>query len=222
MTYYLPEHLSFCDCGGRMVFLDLLRDRYFQLSPSLGTALGALMEGRAAPAPEVADLVRRGLIVNDPAMGQPIAPVEATRPARSAIEDGAPNSVSAWRNAPEVAWRLARASAQLRTKPFCAVLKDVRTAREKSRRMRRDLDIQSVQRFAMAFHRAQCLIPIKPVCLPESLALLGFVFSRGALADLVIAVNGPPFQAHCWVQTHDTLLNNPLDHALSFAPIRVV
>ncbi|MCK5746162.1 MAG: lasso peptide biosynthesis B2 protein, partial [Oricola sp.] len=200
MTYYLPKHLSFCDCGGRLVFLDLLRDRYFQLSPSLGAALGALMEDRAAPTPEVADLLRRGLIVNDPALGQPIAPVEATRPARSAIEYGAPNSESAWRNAPEVAWRLARTSAQLRAKPFCAVLEDVRKAREKSRRLRRDLDILSIERLAVAFHRAQRLIPIKPVCLPESLALLRFLLSRGALADLVIAVSGSPFQAHCWVQ----------------------
>lgn len=222
MTYSLPKNLSFCDCGGRMVFLDISRDRYFQLSASLGKALRALMDDRPAPAEAIAGLLRRGLIVEGRAGADPIAPHAARPPTRSVIEDSALTAGSDWRFAPEVAWRLAQARSQLGVKPFGAVLEGVRTAREKTRRMRRRLDIHSMERLALTFHRAQRLVPVKAVCLPASLALLGFLFSRGALADLVIAVSGPPFQAHCWVQAHDTLLNDALDHALSFTPIRVV
>jgi len=222
MTYYLPKHLSFCDNGGQMVFLDLARDRYFQLSSSLGKALRALMEGRPAPAEGIAGLLRRGLIVDDCAVGHPLAQIAATRPVRSAIEDSVLTSESDWRVAPEVTWRLMQASTQLRTKPFRAVLERVTNAKEKIRRMRRDLDVQAIERLAVTFHRTQRLIPIKSVCLPDSLALLGFLFSRGAAVDLVVAVNSPPFQAHCWVQAQGTLLNSPLDHALSFTPIRII
>ncbi len=205
-----------------MVLLDLSRDRYFQLPSPLGKTLRALMEDRPAAPEGIASLKKRGIIVEERADGHPIAPTAATRPVRSIIEDGAPIFRSEWRVAPEVAWRLLRASMLLRTKPFSIVLEEVTGAKEKSSLKRRRLDIQSIERLAMTFHRAQRLIPIKPVCLPDSLALLGFLFSRGAQADLVIAVSSPPFQAHCWVQMHETLLNNPLDHALSFAPIRVV
>lgn len=205
-----------------MVFLDLSRDRYFQLSSSLGKALRALMEDRPAPAEGIAGLMRRGLIVNDCVAGHPIAPLAATRPVRSAIEDKAFTSRSDWAVAPEVAWRFAQAGAQLHTKPFGTVLERVTRAKEKIHRRRCQIDIQSIVRLAVTFHRAQRLIPIRPICLPASLALLGFLFSRGALADLVIAVSVPPFQAHCWVQANETLLNSPLDHALSFTPIKVV
>ena len=205
-----------------MVLLDIAHDRYFHLSAPLETAMRALGAGRPAPSGAIDRLLKRGLIVTDAAGGRSVAPAEATAPSHSAVETAATAPAIAWRAAPEVAWRLAQARYELRTRSLGAILD--RVARKKSilQRGRPPADRGALTRLASRFHGAQRVTPVTPVCLPDSLALLSFLFSRGATADLVIAVSGPPFQAHCWVQAQDLLLNSPLDLALSFTPIRIL
>lgn len=222
MDYSLPRHLSFCACGARLVFLDLARDRYFHLSAPLEAAMRAASAGGPAPAGAIARLVARGLLVSDSAVGRPVAPVAATAPRRSVVESAATAPGIAWEAAPEVAWRLALARHDLRTRTLAGVLG--RVARTKSILQRRGGPAHQgvIERLAARFLSAQRLTPAAPVCLPDSLALLTYLFSRGASGDLVIAVSDPPFQAHCWVQAGDLVLNSPLDLARSFTPIRLV
>lgn len=222
MGYYLPQHLSFCECGGRMVVLDIARDRYFHLSAPVETAMRALSAGSPAPPGTIDRLLGRGLIVTDPADGRSMAPVAATAPSHSAVETAATAPAIAWRAAPEVAWRLAQARHALRTQSLAAIFDHVARKKAVLQRGRPPSDQGALTRLAVRFHGAQRLTPLTPVCLPDSLALLAFLFGRGATADLVIAVSGPPFQAHCWVQSQDLLLNSPLDLAVSFTPIRIV
>lgn len=205
-----------------MVLLDVARDRYFHLSAPLETAMRALSAGSPALPGAIDRLLGRGLIVTDPADGRSVAPVSAAAPSHSAIETAARAPAIAWRAAPEVAWRRAQARYALRTQSLGAILDRVARTKSILQRGRRPADRGALTRLALRFHGAQRLTPVTPVCLPDSLALLAFLFSRSATADLVIAVSGPPFKAHCWVQAQDLLLNSPLDLALSFTPIRII
>lgn len=82
---------------------------------------------------------------------------------------------------------------------------------------------QSFVEFRAAdFQAARCLFPAPRNCLPDSLALLDFLFEVGVAADLVIGVRMDPYGAHCWVQSKEALLNETVDYAASFTPILVV
>ncbi len=72
---------------------------------------------------------------------------------------------------------------------------------------------------AAEFQAARCLFPAPPNCLPDSLALLDYLYNQGVVADLVIGVRMAPYGAHCWVQTREALLNEAVDYAASFTPI---
>lgn len=221
MEYYLPRHLSFCDCAGQIVFLDISRDRYFQLSPALEHALRALMNGRPAPGEDVDKLFQLGLIVNDHAIGEPLKPIAITPPTQSAIEDNEQMPTGDWRTTLDVARRVLQTKMRLRANSIYDVFEQVACAKAKIH-SHKVANIRATERLAVAFDRARSLVPIKSTCLPDSLALIDLLFSRGLTADLVIAVSVSPFQAHCWAQAQNTLLNAPLDHALTFTPIRTI
>lgn len=59
-------------------------------------------------------------------------------------------------------------------------------------------------------------------CLFESLLLIEYLARYRIFPDWVFGVHMAPFNAHCWVQYGDVVLNDTLEHARSFTPIMAV
>lgn len=218
MTYYMPRNFNVCVNGGHALFLDIERDRYFRLAPKRDATVRALINGDSIREDELQALLRLGIVVEQSIDAVPLAPPSVIPPARSLVEhQGSERSGSHWLLLPEIAWLLALARANLRTKGFASVIKSLAAGKK-----RMGDNFNSVEDVAFAFDNTRRLVPLPSVCLPDSLALLAFLSRRDIRADLVIGVKSRPFGAHCWVQRGDFILNCPLDDATMFTPILVV
>ena len=72
---------------------------------------------------------------------------------------------------------------------------------------------------ARRFAEAHLHLPGLARCLPRSLALIDFLDRRGATAQLIFGVRTHPFEAHCWVQSGDVILNDTVSRASWYTPI---
>lgn len=75
---------------------------------------------------------------------------------------------------------------------------------------------------AAAFAASRSLAPFARNCLHDSLALDRWLTARGLPAMLVFGVKLDPFEAHCWLQVRDAILNDSYDHVSRFTPILAV
>ncbi len=85
MSYRLRPGLSFCRRDGHTIFLDVVADRFFEVTTTLATALDRVTEAKAGAAARV--LAEQGLIVPNEAAGGPIAPF-AWLPAEASRMEG--------------------------------------------------------------------------------------------------------------------------------------
>lgn len=213
MPWQLAPHVSFCVASGRVIFLDLASDRYVALPTTLGPGFCEWVAGGAAGAgPEALPLlVRAGLLCPADAPGV-IRPVASERAIREISIDAA-NTPSFSRLIPVVAssWRARRRLARL---GLAATLDRALGARPSSAN-------GSEARCAAAFMSVRRHLPLPWRCLPDALAMLDYLARRGACASIVFGVTSNPFQAHCWLQSGDQLLNDRLDRVAAFTPILV-
>lgn len=217
MNYHLPPHVSFGFLGERVVALDLRADRYFLIAAPDAAALrafGAAAEGKAELRPLDA-LVRRRLI--GIGAGAPIEPVFAEALRLSALEAAATGG-----RIPVLEAACFRASAglHLRVSGLKATLGRWRHLR---RRYERRLPSRSAQdaavRIAQGYADARVLLPTKPLCVPDSLALARSLWRRGIDADVYFGVRLSPFMAHAWVQRGDVLLSDKLNTVGEYTPV---
>ena len=59
-------------------------------------------------------------------------------------------------------------------------------------------------------------------CLYDSLALLVFLAASDLFPTWVFGVQEEPFEAHCWVQAGEVVLNDSLESVSAFTPIMIV
>jgi len=59
-------------------------------------------------------------------------------------------------------------------------------------------------------------------CLYRSMLLLGYLRARGLSASWVFGVQTWPFEAHCWLQAGEVVLDDHLEHVCGFTPILVL
>ena len=64
--------------------------------------------------------------------------------------------------------------------------------------------------------------PRSYLCLFDSLALFDLLLRHGVRVDWVYGVQAEPFEAHCWLQAGDLVVNDTLDRVAPFTPIMVV
>lgn len=77
-------------------------------------------------------------------------------------------------------------------------------------------------RHVRVFRRILPWAPFQGVCLYRSFFLLAFLRRRGLDAAWVFGVRTWPFEAHCWLQVGDVVLDDSIDHVRLFAPILAV
>lgn len=211
----LPDHLGVCEVDGRILMLDLRRDRYLELDPGSASVLRRWRQGNAdlEADPGFSQLVERGMLVPAESYQAPRW-TETKVPAHSLLgrtsTHGAP-----WAAVPEVAATLWSTRRRLRRKGLEAAVNEVR--RRKAAAAAGD-----PLPYLARFRAARRLVPLAPNCLVDSLSLSALLCSRGVRCDLVFGVKLEPFAAHCWLQNDDAVLNDAADSVSTFTPILVV
>jgi hypothetical protein len=81
---------------------------------------------------------------------------------------------------------------------------------------------EDIRRLVAAFERVLPWLPFQAVCLYRALLLKRVLRWRGAGARLVFGVRTWPFQAHCWLQIGDTVLDDAAERLNGFFPIMEV
>jgi hypothetical protein len=219
MNYHLPPHVSFGFLGERAVALDLSADRYFLIAAPEAAALSGIdrAAGAAASGAALDALVRRRLLGTG--AGAPIAPIAATPLRSSALEIAVTGHVPLL----DVACCRASAGLHLRLLGLKAALARWRTLRRRYARQSRpcasDDDDGEAARVAQGFADARIFLPVKQLCVPESLALARLLWRRGIDADVYFGVRLAPFMAHAWVQRGDMLLSDTLNTVGEYTPV---
>ena len=213
--YALATGIGFCRFDDCTIVLDTRRDRYWQLEPVAGDLLASLpSDGGTDADTQFEPLIRLGFIVR---AKTPAPKIVLPSPTRSLLENVAPELTHKRQDGIEVAWLVLTARLQLCLRPLDTVLARLAANRPTSSPPR-----EALGALAHRFERARSLIPLVPRCLADTIAWLAFARKRGHAAHLVFGVRLAPFQAHCWAQSGDIVLNDALDHARRFCPILIV
>jgi Transglutaminase-like superfamily len=218
--------------------MDLERDKYVAVVPAdrlaawvRGWPVGAQQPGDSphnadAGADDlVAQMLAHGMLVSDPHVGKPAVPVSAARAARSLVEfdlDTRP------RTGTTLLWRFGRSYLQaqlsLKLRPIQAIVETVRNRKTaRAARGLREADPVRLRALVSAFTRLRPLFyTLRSACLLDSLTMVHFLGAEGIHPDWVFGVKTEPFDAHCWVQHGEVVLNDAPDRVRQYSPILIV
>lgn len=236
--YLLAPHVYPCISGRHVVLMDLERDKYVAVLPAhrlacwvRGWPVGAEAAtdtphdpGAGADA-LVSQMLAHGMLVTDPRVGKPAIPVTTARPQRSLVEfdlDTRPKASAGQ------LWRFAgsclRAQLSLKLRPIQSIVEAVRERKARcAARRQQEADPVRLRSLVTAFARLRPLFyTLRCACLLDSLTLLHFLSAEGIHPDWVFGVKTEPFDAHCWVQQGEVLLNDIPDRVRQYSPILVV
>ncbi len=198
------DRVAWCDCAGRLVFLDVARDRYFQLSS----------DGEAAFR---ADLERERLgTFHQPAYlprPDPWMPPVRAHPALDETTFRLTDVAAAL-------WTQRRVEKRLMTTGFDEVLSNLAALQDRS--MAAGADAACVRDTVQAFERARLLRTAADRCLPRSIALALRLARHGVTAHVAIGVRTNPFGAHCWAQLGEVVLNDSVEEVRRYTPILIL
>jgi hypothetical protein len=214
-TVYLKQGVHLAVVGDDLLSLDTSADAYACL-PGLGPAIGSRgPDGRVdvvlAGAADL--LIEAGLAGSEPQGGAPPAPPLPTR--------------SVWRTA-RVALtaadgrRLARAYATAAPQVWRSPFRNLLCAAARERPAAADPSPQATQRDAQAFDQLMPFVPFQGQCLFRARLLLAFLRTGNRDAAWVFGVRTYPFQAHCWLQVGDTVLDDAAERLCGYVPILAV
>jgi len=218
--------------------MDLERDKYVAVDPGhrlahwvRGWPVSAAQASDPAHGPHegadalVSQMLAHGMLVTDPHVGKDAVPVATARPARSLVEfdlDARPQAGAAQ------LWRFGRsclrAQLSLKLRPIQSIVEAVRNRKARlTARGPQEADPTRLRPLVTAFTRLRPLFyTLRAACLLDSLTLLHFLSADGICPDWVFGVKMEPFDAHCWIQQGEILLNDVPDRVRQYSPILVV
>lgn len=212
--YLSPQtHLAFV--GPDLVVLDVVENGYFCL-PQAKDAMRQCGDGRLDfEATEIAEqFAAAGLITRAPA--EPRAPLPARPTADLQTMVGPPLRQG---DRAAMAWAFTHMLRHYYGRPFIHL---VTQARRGSRDLADSTPSPAVAQRAAAFAHLLPWTPFQGECLYRSFMLLRFLRRAGHDARWVFGVQTWPFQAHCWLQVGDTVLDDAADRVAPFTPIFAV
>jgi hypothetical protein len=238
MKYYIARDVFCCETNGGLVFLDLLRNRYFGLEASHVDTLSSNVSnwtGRnsgSKPTPWVESpasialldrLVLKGILVNtDPGPRSPSG--DTDEPQRSFYWDSHDRTR---RIPPKQLCRfgaaVARVAVALRLRKFSAIVHRLASSKP-SVPTDRLAEVELHVRFFALIHRRvrPWFYNSRNACVFDSLVLVEFLRSNGIATSLAIGVKTEPFAAHCWAQWGSLVLNNTVEEISPYSRILVV
>ena len=220
MAYRVREGLHWCECSGRIVFLDFLEDRYSCLPQGAGEAFLRVASGEihAGGVGELRLLVEAGLLVDDPGA----AAIAACAQIPAAIEDHvAEHGPSAAADLLAVIAAQLRWGLFLKLRPLAELVKNLERP-SRVRGVSAGGADRLIRRLVSAFASASFVMPAADRCLVRALAFQAMCVRRGIRPQLVFGVRLNPFHAHCWVQLDRRVLIGDFEQVRLFTPIAVV
>lgn len=210
MEWIVRPQLHLCQIGDRFVGLDLSIDRYFLLGGALAQQIHRFRDRRASQSDLVALAERRIIEKGDP--------------------DKAPNSAAVL--PPRLSLAVERSRGGENLLMIQSIIAQIQTRRRLSRDppavvlegLRREMLTAQIPApsdcmdVIIAFRRARRFYSQTDQCLACGIAMSRMLARRGAQVQLVIGV-ALPFVAHCWLQVHDTVLSDTVDHVRAYTPI---
>lgn len=222
MGFQLRTGISFCEVSDRLLFLDVVTDRYFCLQPGAEHAFRNVIAGAALEETDVKALdamMRSGTLVQTTDYSLP-SPLRVSRHASLSMLDSEDLRVS--RGAicgALLAIFLARFS--LQHKRLHTILRALDLRKIPWPRSGQ-VDLEPIQAAAAAFEATSRIVRSHDKCLSRSIALARYLAARDLPADLMIGVKLRPFAAHAWVQSGRWLVNDRIDMVRDYTPILVV
>lgn len=216
MATFLTSDTHIAAVGPDLVVLDVAQNAYYCL-PGAAGAVAATPGGAVAFASEdlAGQFAQAGFIgpVEDKPRPRALLPRSPGRDLRNA-GGGLP---------PRGARRdMSRALAAMAVGYWRRPLATLVQAAAHERPGARSFDFPGVAARASAFNHLLPWVPFQGECLFRAFMLLRFLRLGGHDATWVFGVRTWPFQAHCWLQSEDTVLDDLLDRVLPFTPILAV
>jgi hypothetical protein len=235
--FYLSKHTFICLADNHYVFLDLRSDEYSCLDRTQSDILKRLLNGHrivddhssnirlhetadSASSAVVQTLLKKGLAVNRATDGKiPTLPFIAP-PAASLMDVSdkprpAINSGHVW----HFFSAAAAASKNLR---WGSIERTVRTVEDRKSACGNVLESCAITDLFEIFQTLRPYYPRPYLCLFDSLALLHFLARYDVFPLWVYGVTLEPFNAHCWIQAGDFVVNDTVDNVCNYTPIMSV
>ncbi|MCW3837225.1 lasso peptide biosynthesis B2 protein [Sphingomonas canadensis] len=215
MHWRILPHATACVASDKLFLLDLRQDRYFRVPVASQAEFAEWLDRRyaCAPPPSVLEVLLRGGILRE---GDE-TPTNALKQRGDVPEPCA--SCPDWNRQDlqqaRVGATVAAAWARLRLFSLHRLI----VKRSECSPPRDCRPVAEILAAAEQFERSRNWTPIARNCLLDSLALDSWLARRGIVATLVFGIAAEPFQAHCWLQTRDALINDSYDHVSRFTPI---
>lgn len=227
MTWQLNKDVSYCHLDGRVIFLDIDKDCYFQLSNTLERCFLDFAGGASTAETDLSALARHNILSKGGSAPDRTPSATLPLPSRSVPETAgleAHLSMSAIHDSfvsvATMHWRLKRRKLKYVLENLCRYRRERLMALPASCN---GTDTESrVVEAAATFNRIRPFVPITSRCLIDSLSLVAFLAKRGLPASLVIAVACDPFSAHAWAQHGNIVLNDTVGNTWAYMPIRVI
>src|SRR5690606_17172781 len=206
------DDLSFCRVDDRLVFLDILRDRYFLLPAYLEQAFADWLDHPESAGTDVTVLLANNVLTEAPPSPGTVQDEPAGKPASSVAERFTDRGAAQPAAMLEVLSTVVLTRWQLKHRTLKQVLDSMTRNRPASHARRlRNGDGPSRRlsfRAAGVLAQARRPVPVGRTCLLDSIALARFLSRRHEPGSLVFGVTGAPFSAHCWIQVGTTVLND--------------
>ncbi len=232
---FLQPHVFLCRGKRHWVVLDVNRDKYLCVDRRQFEALGPSLKGwkestgpgerDAAAVAEVAaalanKLLSLGILSERVAGAKDALPTAHPLPTEALDPDfPAPSRRSSCIQAATFFASSARASRELRRQPLQLTVESVRARKSRNVARARPADFERARSLVSVFDRLRWYYPRSYLCLFDSLALIHFMARFGVFPDWVFGVVADPFEAHCWVQAGNVVLNDTVERVSAFTPI---
>jgi hypothetical protein len=228
--YFLRQHAFICETSHHWIILDRDRDQYLCIARRDFELLAPWLQGCREP-PESATgdipeqaaklataLVARGILSQGTEQTKSARAISPLRATRALDTRNVRWSIgSSFIGAPLVFLAAQRARRRLEREPLAATIRHI-----ESRKRRRGTTICSAQCYARqvaTFNAVRPLVPRTYQCLFDSLALLEFLALHRLFPVWTFGVMSDPFQAHCWLESGDSVLNDTVERISLYIPI---
>jgi len=220
MVRHLNADISFCELDGRLFFLDIRNDRYFQLSGALERSFRSYLKNPDDAGVDLSGLAKHNLLTPCDEVATGIA-----LPGESALETPCSDGHVSLDVVRDVFLMVAMMHWRLKVQRLKAILQALNDYRDNRTSSLADDQAELRQRLleaATAFNRVRPYVPTETCCLIDSLSMVRFLAKRGLHAHLVLGIACDPFSAHAWVQHGPLVLNETVGTAQAHVPIRVI
>lgn len=213
MQAWLAPHVRASRVGADLVLLDIAADAYFCLLDA-AEHLTLHPDGSIEPRPAeaVQDLLEAGFLLGAPAGTPPIHPPPVDRGL-----DVGQSTFPLWRLPGALRANLDAAYA-IEALTFAEILALAGPLDPAALAQPSAVLLTEAERF----ERLAPWLPRSGLCLMRSLQQRLYLSRRGHAAAWVFGVRTWPFQAHCWLQAGEVVLNDAPSRVTAFTPIMVV